>query len=65
MSASTHQRLPAAAEFDLLLEELTSAWWAHQQLRAAGAPLADLATSGAHLFQARVAMGCWRRRDGR
>ncbi len=62
MSATTSlQDHSAKVDFDARLRDLTSAWWSHQQLKTARAPLADLATSNANLFRARVAMGCWRR----
>ena len=61
MPANTHQLLPEKSEFETLFEQLAGAWLSHQELKTAGAPLSDLATSNAQLFQARIAMGCWRR----
>lgn len=51
----------AAADFDTLFRQLTETWWAHQILKAADASVGDLAASNSSLFNARMAMGSWRR----
>lgn len=63
MPATTYELLPQNSEFETLFEQLSSAWLSHQELKTAGAPLSDLATSNVDLFRARIAMGCWRRRN--
>lgn len=64
MPETTHQRGAANAEFEALFAELTRAWSSHQRLKTSDAPLADVASSNADLFRARVAMGRWRLNNG-
>lgn len=65
MPATTQEFHSDKSEFQTAFERLSSAWVSHEELKTAGAPITDLANSNANLFQARVAMGCWRRRNQR
>lgn len=63
MPATTQELHPEKSEFQTIFEQLSSAWLSHQELKTTGASVPDLAISNANLFQARVDMGCWRRRN--